>query len=232
MFELPPIDYRPGVPELLRDRYTTRSLLTYLRGHGRVNIANQAVPGHFNTDQELMNWLSENISTMIQEFLIVPNPPVGLAESIFHSIQIWGGFEARRFYIHNNTIDVSHYINSMRLARAGDAVGANVLLRHNYRYFNISFASKHYAFWTSDLPSTQNEGPRQLPILDSLLFGLAYGSAYPDYRHYSAYLVDMYQFIGQYQNLTVHSLERQLFNFADTPEGRNWINYRLNANHK
>jgi len=228
MFELPPLDYQPGMPELQRENYTTRSLLTYLRGHGRANIANQAVPGHFNTDQELMNWLSNNIRTMIQEFLIAPNLPVGLAENIFHSIQIWGGFEARRFYINNDNINVDYYIDSMRLARAGDAVGANGLLRQHYRFFNISFASKHYAFWTSDLPSTQNEGPRQLPILDSLLFGLAYGRAYPDYRHYSAYLVDMYQFISQYQNLTVHSLERQLFNFADTAGGRQWINNRLN----
>ncbi len=228
MFELPHLEFHLEMPDLHRERYTTRSILTFLRGHGRARIVEQAVPVHFNNDQDLMNWLSNNIRLMISNYLNESN--VVQLENIFHSIQIWGGGEARHFYRNNNTLNVDAYRDAMLQARAGNIDNTNTKLRENFNYLNISFASKHYSFWTYDLESTTNQGPRQLPILDRLIFNLVYGKKSPDYRHYSRYLEDIYHFINQNQPLTVHSLERQLFNFADTPEGRQWITARLNNN--
>lgn len=95
---------------------------------------------------------------------------------------------------------------------------------------NIAFASKHFSFWTADFQGRINKNKRQLPILDSIIFKLVYGKKYqPSYRNYNRYLGDMYEFVSKHDGITVGSLERQLFNFADTAEGREWIEERLNA---
>lgn len=228
MFEVPPIDFQVNTPILLRRKYTTRRIMTLLRNRGHASIVEQVIPNaeKYQNDQDLMAWLSENISLMIRKYLKTENEE--LIENIFHSIQIWGGSEARHYYLNNENLNIQAYRKAILNARNGELCEAIRLFRQNIFYFNIAFASKHFSFWTTDQKSNINDGPRQLPILDSIIFKLLYGRKYPDYRHYSNYLKDIYKFIEVNPHLTAHSIERHLFNFADTEMGKEWITRRIN----
>ena len=227
-FQLPPIKFQIEAPDLNRTKYTTRALLTNLHKRDYDHIIQAVLPENVINDdtQHLMNWLSNAISERIIQYNQQPDD--NLLEIIFHSIQIWGGNSARGFYLNKgveHNLNLHKYRQGVDSIKRGDIFNAIALFKTNIRQMNIAFASKHFSFWTSDLQGRINKGPRQLPILDRLLFKMVYKrKLQPSYRHYLQFVDDIYNAVNERENITVHSLERQLFNFADTIEGRAWMN--------
>ncbi|MBY5950535.1 hypothetical protein KUV23_06095 [Algoriphagus marincola] len=233
VFAVPNLNYARVPPKLIRRKYTTKAILTNLQKKGFGNILNQIFPNDlkFKNDQERIDFLETNIQNNIQ-FSIKNNfNDKILVDKIFHSIQIWGGNTSRGFYLQDpekNNFEISIYIEGINYVLEGEIEQA-IKTFEGINKMGIAFASKHFSFWSSQLQGTNPEGARQLPILDNLIFNLLYGKANPVYKSYSQYLDDIYGIIQKLNidQLTVHSLERQLFNFADTPQGVNWKNIRL-----
>lgn len=227
-FELPDINFQPVTPPLQRDKYTTRAMISNLRNKGYEDILQSVFPIQIDqmTDQQLIEWLTNNIQVLVAQY--IQQPSDGLLYTIFHSIQIWGGNSARMFYFNNGAeqnFDLDAYRNALPALRNGDVVTAIGLFRENIHRMNIAFASKHFSFWTGDLQGLVNMGPKQLPILDRLIYRVVYGvNRQPDYRHYLRFVNEMYDEIQQMNGVTIQNLERQLFNFADTEAGIQWMN--------
>lgn len=230
-FKIPSLSLSSEVEPLVRQQYTIRALLTNIENNSNENIINMVFPdGNIleKSDQEVMSWLTNRIHERIDLYNSKPNDDLLL--TIFHSIQVWGGNTARAFYFNdgaNKNLKLDGYKSAVNYLRNGDVNKAVELFRKSVNSMNIAFASKHFSFWTADFQGRINENKRQLPILDGIIFKLVYGQNSPNYSHYNRYLVDMYKFVSKHEGITVGSLERQLFNFADTAEGRQWIKQRL-----
>jgi hypothetical protein len=95
-----------------------------------------------------------------------------------------------------------------------------------FRYFGVSFATKHFSFWS------QTKGmPTSLPIYDNIVANKFMGRCVSaDWGDYVTYVKGMHEAVslinaanphlgGQY---SVIQLERQLFNWANTPAADDW----------
>lgn len=232
-FIIPDFDLQIEVPNLNREIFTTRALITNIINSGYENIINTVLPNNFRDldDITLITILSDSINQSINDYL--EDPSDDLLTNIFHSIQIWGGNSARMFYFNQGVevnFDLNGYKTGVNFLRAGDVNQAINSFRDNIRQMNIAYASKHFSFWTNDFQGIDIHGQKQLPILDRLINNLVYGNNnQPTYQNYLQYVNDMYIAVDNIDfPITVFSLERQLFNFADTLEGRKWIHNRLN----
>lgn len=229
-FAIPKLNYTKEIPALNRRNYTIRGLVTNLINQGYEAIIDNILPKNHAElrDQVLMKELENSILNKINNYNHLMTDTE--LSAIFHAIQIWGGNEARAFYFRENggvenNFKVEAYRKAISSILAGEIKNA---IEHfnELNQINIAFASKHFSFWTRNFQNRDINGPRQLPILDSLTFKITYGKLSPNYRHYETYLFNMYELSSQI-GITIHSLERQLFNFADTEKGRKWILERL-----
>ena len=233
VFALPEISYSNNIPALLRIRYTTRALISNLIKKGYSQIIDETLPNDYQnyTDEELLKSLEDRINLVVK---ILVKDLDRLAtdkdlEIVFNSIQIWGGNQARGFYLKNggfkNNFNIDSYRNGIKCIIDGKIESA-ISFFNEMSQIDIAFASKHFSFWSRSAQGLQNEGFRQLPILDNLMFQLTYGKSNPKYRHYIKYLEDIYITCSELE-ISAHALERQLFNFADTPDGKIWIQDRV-----
>lgn len=235
-FDLPQIEFVINPPRLEKNKYSTKALITNLKNRGLHQIIDEVFPQKINLEnqRDLVFSMEEWIINDIE--LVKNNQLFGderLLNKIFHSIQIWGGNEARLFYFQDpvkNNFDVIKYGQAAKYLQSGEIQKA-LLIFQQFSQMGIAFASKHFSFWTKSLQGFKNEGARQLPILDKLIFQLTYGDNSPNFRHYIKYLEDIYLSLESQgiDRLTVHSLERQLFNFADTEEGKSWIKNKIES---
>jgi hypothetical protein len=233
-FAIPKLNYFQDIPELNRERYTIRAMITNLRNQGYAELINQILPFDFIqlSDQQLIEQIEKSIVKQIDACCNKGINSITATElnTIFHLIQIWGGNTGRSFYFRSNggldrNFNIESYRNAVVGILSGD-VDKAIYFFKELRQINIAFASKHFSFWTRSFQGFKQQGTIQLPILDRLIFNLTYGkSAQPDYRHYSKYLNSMYQASAEL-GISVLSIERQLFNFADTKEGKEWSNNR------
>ena len=231
-FKLPDLSFENELKILQRKNFTTKSLITNLEKHGYKKIINSVFEGvHGKNDSEIINNLEQSIINKIK--LHIKNPNDELLLLIFHSIQIWGGNTVRQFYFNdgfNRNFNLESYKKAISYIRNDKE---NLLTKaigefKNIGQTNIAFASKHFSFWTRDFQSELNSFQKQLPILDRLIFSLVYGkNTQPDYKHYNIFVNDIY-LASNKMNVSIQNLERQLFNFADTQEGKQWINSRIN----
>ncbi len=231
-FLIPNLNYSVEMPSLKRERFTTKALITNIINHNNYNIIDSIFKFNYNekNDLELIHYLEENINKEINEYLI--NREDSLLKSIFNSIQIWGGNSARMFYFNNGferNFDLNSYkavVNCLRSGVENSYLGAIESFK-KIRNINIAYASKHFSFWTADYKGFDHSNNIQLPILDRLINNLVYGvSNQPDYRHYKKYVNDMKKISSQI-NIDINSIERTLFNYADTDKGKEWIKKRL-----
>jgi hypothetical protein len=231
VFGIPKLPYSEFVPELYRNRFTTRALIANLNNSGASNIVNEILPKDYlgYNDKDLIKTLEEQIVNQIRAITNLDLISDKQLELIFHSIQIWGGNTARGFYLRNggfnNNFNINFYRNGLKSLISGDIISAINSFKE-LGQMNIAFASKHFSFWSKSAQGTDNYGFRQFPILDSIIFKLAYGKVNPNYRHYVQYLNDIYDECAKLK-IDVHSLERQLFNFSDTSQGRIWMENRI-----
>lgn len=231
VFGIPKLQYSESVPELSRNRFTTKALISNLKNSGSSEIVNEILPKDYlvYNDIDLIKTLEEQIIKQIKAITNLDLISDSQLELIFHSIQIWGGNTARGFYLRNggfnNNLDIKSYRNGLKSLISGDII-CTIYSFNKLKQMNIAFASKHFSFWSRSAQGSDNKGFRQLPILDSIIFKLAYGKVSPHYRHYVRYLEDIYEECSKLK-ISVHSLERQLFNFSDTSEGRIWMKNRM-----
>lgn len=231
-FNLPNFKFVNELKPLQRVNFTTRSLIKNLENHGYKNIINDVFKEiNGKNDSEIINDLEKNIQNKISLYLKNPNDE--LLVLIFHSIQIWGGNTVRQFYFNdgfNKNFHLESYKKTISIIRDDkkNSLSDAINEYRNIRQTNIAFASKHFSFWTKDFNSDMNSIQKQLPILDRLIFTLVYGkNIQPDYRHYINYVNDIYSAVEKL-NVSIQNIERQLFNFADTLEGKKWIDERIN----
>ncbi|WP_019037729.1 hypothetical protein [Psychroflexus tropicus] len=230
-FAIPKLNYASLKPNLDRRKYTTKAMITNLKKKGFENTINNILPnGYLDIEQnEIINFLFNSIVENVNLYLQERDDK--LLMEIFHSIQLWGGNTGRNIYTmgsFNSNFDLQAYKESVQMVRNGNPEKAINALK-KMKQINIAFASKHFSFWSHDLQGKDNDSARQLPILDRLINELVYGiEKQPTYSDYLNYLSDMYKVINKIDSeITVHNLERQLFNFADTDEGEYWKLYRL-----
>lgn len=225
---LPDIRFTSVTPELKRKNFTIRGIIGTLKKPLGSDYLESLLPDNYEnlTDHILIKELADSINLNIQATIESNDfSDFKMIRSIFDKIQIWGGIWGGNPYLKaggiNKNLSIQHYVSGIQEIRTGNYVAANKVFREGIKIFNIAFASKHYSFWTSDLQGIKNEGPRQLPILDSLINKLCYNQFnQPNYKDYDQYVEDIYNarlFIKSTQSvdLTIQSLERQLFNYAD-----------------
>lgn len=230
-FAIPNVNYKALMPNLERTRYTTKNMITNLNNTGFEDVLNLILPNDYESKNpnEIVGFLFDSTLKKIKTYLEDRNDELLL--EIFHTIQLWGGNAGRNIYImgtFDSNFKIESYKESVDMLRSGNPEKAIDAFK-NIKQINIAFASKHFSFWSYDLQGTKNKSARQLPVLDRLINELVYGvKNQPTYSNYMEYLSDMYSIVNKVDAGSVHNLERQLFNFADTEEGKNWILNRLN----
>jgi hypothetical protein len=230
-FILPELNFENELKPLQRVSFTTKTLITNLEKHGYKNVINSVFKEvNGKNDSEIINNLEQNILNKIN--LYKKNPNDELLLLIFHSIQIWGGNTVRQFYFNdgfNKNFSLQSYKNAISFISNDkeELLSKAICEFRNIGQTNIAFASKHFSFWTKDFNSEIDSFQKQLPILDKLIFRLVYGkNNQPDYKHYITFVNDIY-LASKKINVSIQNLERQLFNYADTNEGKDWINNRI-----
>ena len=194
-FAIPSLDYKDDLPSLKRERYTTRALITNLLNNNYSDILESVLPIDYNDfkDDQLLKHLEFTIIKKINEYN--ENGQEDILIEIFHSIQIWGGNTARRFYLNNGVeqnFKIKSYKDGIVYLKNGQLDKAICSFRE-IKQMNIAFASKHFSFWTRSLQGVENKKSRQLPILDRLINNVCFGrNSQPDYRHYSNYVENIY----------------------------------------
>lgn len=241
-FAIPRLPYVVAPPDIIRENGSTRAMITYLTRRG-MTVEDGLLANYQNRKNcDLLPCLQNSISKEIQDVLelgIMKSDNEQRIITIFHKIQMWGGRMGRQFYIRNgqnngfdvNTFHINSYKELVNFVLRGD-VDKAVQIGQDIPGFGISFASKHFSFWTQSFQGFTNNGPKQLPILDSIISRMVLGVKLPNWGHYPNYVRKMYDILSHEElkeiELTVHSLERQLFNFEDTDLGRKWLAARTN----
>lgn len=230
-FAIPNVNYEALKPNLERTKYTTAAMITNLKNKGFEDVLNLILPSDYQSrnQNEIVGFLFDSTVEKINTYL--KDRSDELLMEIFHSIQLWGGNTGRNIYTmgtFDSNFDIESYKESVEMIRSGNPEKAIHAFK-NIKQINIAFASKHFSFWSHDLQGKENKSARQLPVLDRLINELVYGvEKQPTFSDYLEYLSDMYNVVDKVDaEIGVHNLERQLFNFADTEEGKNWKLNRL-----
>lgn len=174
--------------------------------------------GDINWQNQMLNTLSENIFSMIANWKDSKQNDDELLKKIFLYIQLWGGNTSRGFFTNNggfeNNFSNEYYKNGSKLSIANNIDSLSSFLQLNQ--VGISFATKHMFFWSN----------KQLPIYDNiiamLLFGRRPGN---NVNHYSQY-IGLLNNLGEEHQMESHIIERSIFNWADTENGKKWYSIR------
>jgi len=221
----PEIEYA-GLPPLDLDRTTLHQAYSI--------IANAVDPQYLND----LNWIhnadiqwqlnelqliANNISQMILNYRNHPN--VFLLTKIFIWIQLWGGVGGRSIFIRGlrwpNNFDVNIY--SAAVASTTNEEFNEALFTLNQLYgVNTAFATKHIHFWSNG----------NAPIFDSIISKIIFGIKEPNPNNYNDYILGIDEVINILAlrgtpNITREMIERNLFNWANTLQGKNWIQIRI-----
>jgi hypothetical protein len=148
--------------------------------------------------------------------------------NIFHMIQFWGGIGGRSIYVKGagfeNNFDSQAYRKFASTSRAKALLPQKIsqlsTLSQEIRFFGVAFATKHAKFWSEDL------GADSLLIYDSIMSEGCMGYPLPAWRHYLKFLTEM-QSHAKELSVTPKKLERLIFNFLTSPDGKNWIQARI-----
>lgn len=184
-----------------------------------------------NGDIEWQNYmlqhLSESISAMILEYIEDPNENNFLLTKIFIWIQLWGGNTGRNIFVQGNgwpgNFKQKVYTKAVNEILQNQFVNALQTLNSLYG-LNTAFSTKHIHFWSH----------ADAPIYDSVIAGLVFGrnagqvraQEYPLYIKALDNQILYFHALGE-NNITRSSIERSLFNWANTPLGIQWRSLRL-----
>ena len=141
--------------------------------------------------------LPENVQYLVQKY--------GLLQLIFHLIQLWGGVMARGFYVRNGGFDKNFdqdtYKKIVKICTTSRDPEELINLDLRIKQLGISFASKHFAFWTD----------RILPVYDRIMAKRVMEKKYAYWKDYPKYIEKMNE-ISKKRGVSVKHLERLIFN--------------------
>lgn len=169
---------------------------------------------------KMLNILQENIFVLIQEY--TKSKDEVLLRKIFVYIQLWGGNTSRGFFLRNGGFKTNFnekvYLKSIELINENDFSEAlKELLK--LEQMGISFATKHLFFWGNGL----------FPIYDNIIAMMVFGrKPQNSLLHYSEY-VNALKTMSNKKSKCTSTIERTLFNWADTPDGQKWLSSRKNS---
>lgn len=148
--------------------------------------------------------------------------------NIFHMIQFWGGVGGRSIYVKSagfeNNFDIQAYRKFASTSRATALIPQKIsqlsTLSQEIKFFGVAFATKHAKFWSEDL------GVESLLIYDSIMSEGCMGYPLPAWKHYLKFLTEM-QSHAKEMNITPKKLERLVFNFFTSLDGKKWVQARI-----
>jgi len=217
----PEINYNQ-FEKLNRTKTTILAAYSNIQQHGPsefLNNLNWDSKGDIEWQNEMLEFLYETINQLITEYRKFPSD--NLLEKIFTYIQLWGGNAGRGIYVNGDrwlgNFDLTVYKKGVSLVLNSDYQSALKVL-NSIKQMGISFSTKHIHFWS--------QGSE--PIFDSIISKIVFGRKKPNANEYSHYIESIDKLIGEIDNpeITRMKVERTLFNWSETIDGKNWINYR------
>ena len=180
------------------------------------------VYGDLQWQNNMLQQLSDNIYAMIAEYQ--HNPNNHLLTKIIIWIQLWGGNSGRGVFVRGQgwpqNFDLQIYINAVNQIQNQLYVEALNTLNH-LNYVSTAFSTKHIHFWSG------GDAPIYDSIIAAIVFGRNQSQVRPnEYPIYIDALDELIEELNDY-NVTRSSIERNLFNWADTQQGRLWRCIRL-----
>jgi hypothetical protein len=173
--------------------------------------------GNLVWQNNMLQWLSNSINDLIIQYSRLPDEQ--LLKRIFLRIQLWGGNESRHFFIREGGFEANYiseiYEEAIALIAINEFDRANRKL-NEIRFIATAFATKHIFFWSNN----------HAPIFDSLIAKIVFGRKYADPLYYPLYL-NVLSNIATEIGTTSSMIERNLFNWANTEVGKNWIAIRM-----
>lgn len=198
------------------------------------NIANNVEPvlleglnwnhhGDIAWQNQMLQTLSESITEMINDYHNNPKN-VHLLIKIFVWIQLWGGNSGRSPFVCGpgwpENFNLNIYSAAINFILLNDFHGALTTLNNMFG-IKTPFATKHIHFWSN----------AEAPIYDSIIAAIVFGRkpSQVSAGQYQLYMNALDALIVELNNnqLTRSSIERSLFNWANTPLGLQWRNLRL-----
>lgn len=176
--------------------------------------------GNIEWQNAKLQSLADEIMRLIEEYLRTSDS--ALLRKIFILIHLWGGNAGRGFFIRNNgfvhNFKQDLYLKAIAAIQAKKYQEALDLL-NQMPWMNTSFSSKHLHFWSRF----------DAPIFDSIISSIVFGRKTPNAAEYSDYIDSLNDFLQLLDNpnLTRSDVERCIFNWANTPAGKEWISNRM-----
>ena len=218
----PDIQYRLETP-LNREKYTLKAAFTTITKVIGDNYFEDLVwknQGDLAWQNETLEYLSHSISLMIQEYRNTRSHE--LLKRIFVRVQLWGGNAGRGIFIRNGgfeeNFDLSTYEKSIELVLMGSFYEA-LKKMNQIKYLSTAFSTKHIHFWSK----------REAPIYDSIIAAAVLGRSVVKETDYPIY-IEAIQALAKEKDSSVARVERNLFNWCNTPEGVYWRKLRLDKN--
>jgi len=223
-FEFPNIDYSL-FPDLNLNKTTLHAAHKIIQNNVDaiyLEDINWEINGDILWQNNKLSQLSNRIIQMINNYKI--NPDTNLLTKIFIWIQLWGGNSGRGIFVQGNRWENNFNLNQYEIA-------VNSILFNNFedglnQLLNIygigtAFATKHLNFWSDG----------EAPILDSIISKIVIGrnnARQQDYLKYICALDNLIQVLDRLgtSNVTRKKIERNLFNWSNTVNGKLWINIR------
>ena len=176
--------------------------------------------GDTKWQNEKLKSLSERIYSMIGEHQ--QNKSDFLLTKIFIWIQLWGGNSGRTIFIRGkkwpDNFKTIIYSKAVCQIKQGHYRKALKTLNSLYG-ISTAFSTKHIHFW--------NKG--DAPIYDSIMAAIVFGENKPEQKDYPRYIGALGELANKLngEGINRSSIERNLFNWANSKEGSEWRKIRL-----
>lgn len=205
--------------------------------HGAyTNIANNVVDRRFLDELDWnphgnIDWQNEKLESLSNQILVLINNLDGnledetLLTKVFIWIQLWGGNSGRGIFVRGNrwpeNFDITKYRDGLSYLLNGEVVRALRTL-NQIDYLGTAFSTKHIHFWSNG----------ELPIYDSVIARIVFGYQSPTASKYLNYLGALNGIIEELEEpeISYRSIERNLFNWAETNNGQEWKRIRARNN--
>ena len=179
--------------------------------------------GNIAWQNEILKYLSDRIYIMIDEYQ--QNKSDLLLTKIFIWIQLWGGNSGRTIFIRGKgwpeNFETTIYAKAVNEIQSGKYIDALETLNSLYGV-STAFSTKHIHFWSK----------ADAPIYDSIIAAIIFGRKGTQIRakEYPLYINALDKLVEELnlEGVDRSSIERNLFNWANSKDGLQWRTIRLN----
>jgi hypothetical protein len=213
-----------GIPALNLKRTTIKAAFTNISNCGAGHFINDLdwdPRGDILWQNQTLQLIADLIKNLITEYYHQPNDK--LLTKVFVLIQLWGGNAGRQVFVNGNgwvqNFNINEYKKAIKLVESNLYKEAIQVINKGIYGLSTSFSSKHIHFWSYG----------KAPIYDSIISKIVFGTKEPrlnDYNEYLNALDGIIEKIGN-PNISRNSIERNLFNWASTDTGKQWIKLRI-----